>query len=142
MSKIKMSKTLRFLTARLNKITGSALEFRIVVDDDEVVAGEVIRARAILSAPEGKTHMLGGVTIDLRGQVQRDGRWQEYAQRAESAHDVSLPGGHEYVIPIVIKIPREAVLTEDGGNWRLRAQALVDKTIDPRDESIVKVVGA
>lgn len=140
MAKIKFSKTLKFLTAHLNKITGGDLEFRLETDDDEVQAGEVIRARAIVRAPEGKDRTLTRVSINLRGQVQRDGQWQDYGEDANAAEDVPLPAGHEYVIPIVIKIPREAVLSEDGANWRLRAQAVVDRTIDPRDEVGVTVI--
>lgn len=139
-AKIKLSDTLRFLSAQLNTFRGGSLELEILVDDDQVVAGEVLRARAALRAPEGKNCMLNRVTISLRGEVQRGGKWESYAQRAEAAHDVPLPGGHEYVIPIVIKIPTEAVLSEDGGNWRLRCQALVDGEIDPRDEATVNVV--
>lgn len=141
MGKIKLSDTLRFVTARLNKIAGSELELRLEIDDAEVIAGQVIRARAMVRAPEGTEHQLTYVLINLRGMVQREGRWQEYVQRAETAHNIPLPGGHEYVIPIVIKIPGQAVLTEDGGNWRLRAQAVVDNTIDPRAECVVNVVG-
>ena len=140
MGKIKLSETLRFLSAHLNRFTGGNLELVITVDDEEVQAGEVLRANAALRAPEGKDVILGCITISLRGQVQRDGKWQVYDQRAEAAHNVPLPGGHEYVLPIVIKIPAEAVLSEDGGDWRLRCQAVVDRSIDPRDEAIVNVV--
>ena len=140
MAKIKLSDTLRFLSARLNTFTGGNLELKIEVDEEEVSAGEVLRARVTVSAPEGKNYTLSCVTISLRGQVQRANKWESYAQRAEAAHEIPLPGGHEYVIPVVIKIPQEAVLSEDGGNWRLRCQALVDRSIDPRDEVAVNVV--
>ncbi len=142
MGKIKLSETLQFLTARLNRITGGELDFSVMIDDEEVAIGDVIRARAIVRAPEGQDRTLTCVKISLRGQVQSDGAWQEYDERAEAAQDVPLPGGHEYVIPIVIKIPHHAVLSEDGGNWRLRAQAVVDRTLDPRDEARVTVVDA
>lgn len=140
MGKIKLSDTLRFLSAGLNRFTGGNLELEMVVDEPSVQAGEVLRAQAVLRAPEGKNVTLSCITISLRGQVQRDGKWGAYDQRAESAHDVLLPGGHEYVLPIVIKIPTEAVLSEDGGDWRLRCQAVVDGIIDPRDETLVNVV--
>lgn len=140
MGKIKLSDTLQFLTARLNKFTGGELDFSLVVDDPEVETGEVIRARAVVRAPEQSDRTLTCVRIRLRGQVQREGAWEEYSESAETAHDVPLPGGHEYVIPIVIKIPLQAVLSEDGGNWRLRAQAVVDGSFDPRDEVVVTVV--
>lgn len=142
MGKIKLSKTLQFLKGRLNKIAGSELEFSLVLDDGQADAGGVVRARAIVRAPEGGQRSLTCVTIGLHGQIQVGDRWEDYAQRAEAAHDVPLPGGHEYVIPIVIKIPHNAVLSEDGANWRLVAQAVVDRTIDPRAEAPVTVVGA
>ncbi len=141
MGKIKLSNTLRFMTAKLNRITGGDMDLVLTSKDESVMAGEVIRASATVSAPEGDDRTLTCVTISLTGEVQRGGRWEKYTQRAETAQEVMLPAGHEYVIPIVIKIPREAVLTEDGGNWRLRAQAVVDTTIDPRDELVVTVVG-
>ena len=141
MGKIKFSKTLQFLTANLNKIAGGDMRFSLESDDEEVQAGEVFRARAIVCAPEDKDRTLTRITINIRGQIQRDGQWQDYSEDANAAEDVPLPAGHEYVIPIVIKIPHEAVLSEDGANWRLRAQAVVDKTIDPRDEVVVTVVG-
>ena len=142
MGKIGLSDTLQFLTARLNRITGGELEFSLDVDDEEVPAGDVIRARATVRAPEGTDRTLTCVRISLRGQIQRDGAWEEYDEQAETAQGVPLPGGHEYIIPIVIKMPHQAVLSEDGGNWRLRAQAVVDRTIDPRDEVAVTVVDA
>ena len=142
MGTIKLSDTLQFLTARFNKITGGELDFTLQCDEEEVAAGEVIRAQAVLRSPEGRERMLTCVRINLRGQIQRGGAWETYDERAEAAQDVPLPRGHEYVIPIVVKIPNNAVLSEDGGNWRLRAQAVVDRTVDPRDEIAVTVVDA
>ena len=142
MGKIKLSKTLQFLKARLNKIAGAELDFELLLEDETAETGGVVRARAVVRAPEGRDRTLTCVTIGLYGQIQTEDRWEDYAQRAEAAHDVPLPGGHEYVIPIVIKIPNNAVLSEDGANWRLRAQAVVDRTIDPRDEVQVTVIGA
>lgn len=141
MGKIKLSDTLRFLSARLNRFAGADLELVLETDEASVVAGEVFRATATVRAPEGVDRTLTCITFSLEGQVQREGKWQSYLQRAETAQDVPLPGGNEYVIPIVVKIPAEAVYSEDGANWRLRAQAVVDRTIDPRDELMVNVVG-
>ena len=141
MGKIKLSDTLRFLTARLNKIAGAHMELVLTTEEESVQAGEVFRATATVRAPEGVDRTLTCITFSLEGQVQREGRWQSYLQRAETAQEVPLPGGHEYVIPIVVKVPAEAVYSEDGAVWRLRAQAVVDRTIDPRDELIVTVVG-
>lgn len=140
MGKIGLSETLQFLTAKLNKITGGELDFRLDADDPKVAAGDVVRAQATVRAPEGKDRTITRVDIELTGQIQSDGEWEDYEAEAEAAHDVPLPGGHEYVIPIVIKIPGQAVFSEDGGNWRLRAQAVVDRTITPRDEVEVEVV--
>ena len=140
MGTIKLSETLQFLTAHLNKITGKELDFSLAVDEPEVAAGDVVRGSATIAAPEGKDRTVTRVTMELRGDIQRDGEWHEYEEVADAAEDVPLPGGHEYVIPIVIKIPHEAVLSEDGGNWRLRALAVVDRTIDPRDEVALTVV--
>ncbi len=140
MGTIKLSDALQFLTGHLNKMTGGELEFCLEVDEEDVVAGDVVRAQATVTAPEGRDRTLTCVDMSLRGDVQRDGQWHDYECEAQAASDVPLPGGHEYVIPIVVKIPAEAVLTEDGGNWRLRAQAVVDRTIDPRDEVVVTVV--
>ncbi len=139
---IKLSKTLQILKARLNKFRGGHLSFSLEVDEEEVEIGEVIRAHATVRAPEGVDRTLTCIRISLHGEVQVDGRWKDYDERAETAQDVALPSGHEYVVPIVIKIPNNAVLSEDGGHWRLRAQAVVDRTIDPRDEAPVTVVGA
>ena len=140
MGKINLSDTLQFLTAKLNKLTGAELDFSLELDDPEVAAGEVVRAQAKVCGSEGRDRTINRVEMVLHGEVQRDGQWEDYEREAEAARDVPLPGGHEYVIPIVIKIPAEAVLTEDGGNWRLRALAVVDRTLDPRDEVAVEVV--
>ncbi len=141
MGKIKLSNTLQALTGRFNRIRGSELEFSLQVDDDEVPAGEVLRAQAVLSSPEEKVRTLSCVRIELRGQVQSEGRWEEYVEQAETARDIPLPEGSQYVIPIVVKIPTHAVYSADGAHWRLRAQAVVDRTIDPRDEIAFTVVG-
>lgn len=140
MGKIKLSDTLQFLTAKLNKITGSEFDFSLELDDPQVATGDVVRARAVLRAPEGKDRTITRVRMQLAGQVQSEGQWEEYEQTADAVNDVPLPGGHEYVIPIVIKIPHQAVFSEDGGNWRLRAEAVVDRSVTPRDEVVVEVV--
>ena len=142
MGTIKLSDTLQFLTAHLNKITGGELDFSLDVDEPTVSTGDVVRAEATIRAPEGRDRTLTRVTMELRGDIQQDGQWRAYETTADAAEDVPLPGGHEYVIPIVIKIPHQAVLTEDGANWRLRATAVVDKTIDPREEVAITVVGS
>lgn len=140
-SKIKLSDTLQALTGRFNRIRGSELKFELQVDDEEVAAGAVLRAQAMLSSPEGKKRTLSCVRIELSGQIQAEGKWEEYSERAETAHHIPLPGGSQYVIPIVVKIPHRAVFSDDGAHWRLRAQAVVDRTLDPRDEIGITVVG-
>lgn len=140
MGSIKFSDTLQFLTARLNAIRGGELEFSLRLDDPEVAPGEVLRAEAVVRGPEQKDRTIDRVALRLRGEVQEDGGWESYEQTADTAEDVPLPAGHEYVIPIVVKIPQNAVFSEDGANWRLRAQAVVDNSIDPRDEIGVTVV--
>jgi hypothetical protein len=35
----------------------------------------------------------------------------------------------------VVHIPRDAVLTEDGGTWSLFARAFIAKTSDPKDRA-------
>ncbi len=138
--KIKLSDTLQALTGRFNRIRGSELNFSLDVDDQEVAAGAVLRAQALLSSPEGKKRTLSCVRIELEGQIQSDGKWEDYSQRATTAEDIPLPGGSQYVIPIVVKLPAHAVLSGDGAHWRLRAQAVVDRTIDPRAEIKICVV--
>ena len=140
MGKIKLSDTLQFLTAKLNKIAGGELEFGLQIDEPTVAAGDVVRAKAVLSGPADRDRTITRVELVLHGEIQEDGQWEDYEQGAEAARDVPLPGGHEYVIPIVLKIPHQAVLTEDGGNWRLRAVAVVDRTLDSHDEIAVEVV--
>ena len=139
MSKIKLSETLRFLTARLNAVTGGDVELRLEIDEEEVPAGEAIHARARVRSPQAD-HRLDYLRITMKGQVQREGRWREYVQSAEVAHETDLPADHEYVVPIVIVIPADAVLTEDGGIWSLRAQAFIDRKLDPRAEAAFAVI--
>ncbi|WP_158542282.1 sporulation protein [Lujinxingia litoralis] len=141
MAKIKLSETLRFLGTRLNKITGSDLEFLLEVEEAQVRPGAVIHAQARVRSPESGERELTHVAISLRGQVQREGKWQDYDQRAEVAHNTALPGGHEFVIPIEVQIPEDAVLSEDGATWSLRAQAVVDRSVDPRAEALFEVIG-
>ncbi|TXD38823.1 hypothetical protein FRC98_00010 [Lujinxingia vulgaris] len=140
-AKIKLSETLRFLGTRLNKITGSDLEFLLEVEEAQVRPGEAIHAEARVRSPESGERELTHITISLRGQVQREGKWLDYDQRAEVAHNTHLPGGHEFVVPIEVLIPEDAVLSEDGATWSLRAQAVVDRSVDPRAEASFEVVG-
>jgi hypothetical protein len=99
-----------------------------------VLAGGEVRAKARLASP-GKDRVVKHILISLTGQVQRDGQWQDYVQSAEVAHQTPLPAEKEFVVPIVVHIPRDAVLTEDGGTWSLFARAFIAKTSDPKDRA-------
>jgi hypothetical protein len=138
-SKFKLSDTMQFFTGKLNAITGGEVDLLVEVDDEKVKAGEELRARAVVRSPE-KNRKIDYLLISLKGQVQRDGKWQDYVQSAEVAQDNALPADHEFVVPIVIRVPRDAVLTEDGGSWSIFARAYIDKTLDPRAESAFTVL--
>ncbi len=133
MTKIKLSQTLKFLTGRLNTITGGELDFALELGKNIVKAGEELEAKATLKCPQ-KARSIDYVAISLEGQVQRDGQWQDFVKTAEVAQDIRLPADYEFVIPIVLHIPEDAVYTQDGAHWRLKAKAAVDTTIDPRAE--------
>ncbi len=134
MTKIKLSRTLKFLTGRLNTITGGELELEIVVGKPSIKAGGELEARAVLHCPD-KSRGIDYVAISLEGQVQRDGEWQDFVKTAEVAQDIRLPANYEFVIPIVLHIPEDAVYTQEGGHWRLKARAVVDSAVDPRAEA-------
>lgn len=138
MSKFKLSDTMQFLSGRFNAIVGGEVTLTLEADSQDVKAGEELRAFAKLRSPE-KDRQIDYLLISLKGQVQRDGKWRDFAQSAEVAQATTLPADHEFVVPIVILIPSDAVLTEDGGSWSLSARAFVDKTIDPRAELAIKV---
>lgn len=133
MTKIKLSETLKFLTGRLNTITGGELGLDLNLGKQAIKAGDELEAWATLHCPK-KAREINYVAISLEGQVQRDGQWQEFVKTAEVAQDIKLPADYEFVIPIVLHIPEDAVYTQEGGHWKLKARAAVDKTIDPRAE--------
>lgn len=56
------------------------------------------------------------------------------------AQDVQVDANHELIIPVVILIPEDAVLTEDGAKWTLSARVVLDGAVDPRDEIAFGVV--
>lgn len=141
MSKIKLSDTMRFLTARLNAIAGGDVELALELEQERVEAGQELKIWARIRSPQ-RDHLMDYLRIALRGTIQRDGQWRDYVKNAEVAHGTALPAGHEYVVPIVVVVPMDAVLTEDGGQWSLRAQAVLDRTIDPRAEVQIHVTPA
>ena len=138
MSKIKLSETLKFLTGRFNTITGGDLELSLEVDHGYVKAGEQLSAQAKLRSPD-RSRGLNYVMISVTGQVQRDGEWQDFVQTAEVAQEVRLPEDYEYVIPIVVHIPEDAVYTQDGAHWKVSAKASVEKAVDPKAEEAFEV---
>ena len=133
MGKIKLSDTMQFLSGKFNAITGGGVELTLEVPDEQCTPGGELRAEAKVRWPH-KSGKVEYLQISLKGQVQRDGKWQEFVQSAEVAHDMELRENHEFVVPIVIIIPGDAVLTEDGGTWSLFARAFIDKQFDPRAE--------
>lgn len=138
MTKIKLSETLKFLTGRLNTITGGELSLQLALGKGQVKPGEELDARATLVCPE-KMRRVDFVSISLEGQVQRDGKWQDFVKTAEVAQDIDLPANYEFVIPIVLHIPEDAVFTHEGGLWRLKARAVVSAAVDPRAEAAFEV---
>lgn len=138
MTKIKLSEKLKFLTGRFDRITGGELSLDLNVDRGWVKAGQQLSAQARLRSPE-EPRELEYVVISVEGQVQRGGEWRDFVQTAEVAQGVSLPADYEYVIPIVVHIPADAVFTQDGGRWRVSARAAIDKAIDARAKSEFEV---
>lgn len=139
MSKFKLSDTMQFLTGKLNAITGGEVELSVEVETATVAAGEELRARIRVRSPD-KRRMIDYMQISLKGTVQRDGKWKDWVQSAEVAHDTALPQDHEFVVPVVVLIPPDSVLSEDGAHWSVFARAYLDQTIDPRAECGFKVV--
>lgn len=138
MTKIKLSETLKFLTGRLNVITGGELDLEIDLGKTAIKAGEELEARAKLHCPN-QARKVDFVAISLEGQIQRDGEWQDFVKSAEVAQDIRLPADYEFVIPIVLHIPEDAVYTQEGGMWRLKAHAAIDSAINPRAEAQFEV---
>lgn len=139
MGKIKLSDTMQFLSGKFNTITGGGIELILEMPKNKIVVGGELQASARVRWPN-KTAKIDYLQISLKGQVQRDGKWQEYVQSAEVAHDKELPENHEFVVPIIIMIPEDAVLTEDGANWSIFARAFIGKSVDPRAEIPFEVV--
>ena len=97
-----------------------------------------LEAKALLKCPD-ESRQIAYVVISLEGQVQRDGKWQDFVKSAEVAQDIRLPADYEFVIPIVLHVPEDAVYTQEGGVWRLKARAAVDSGIDQRAEAQFEV---
>ena len=130
---------MQFLSGKFNAITGGGVELELHVATERCVPGGEMRAEARVRWPH-KAGKIEYLQISLKGQVQREGKWEEYVQSAEVAHDMELPENHEFIVPIVIIIPGDAVFTEDGATWSLYARAFIDKQFDPRAEVAFEVV--
>lgn len=139
MGKIKLSQTLKFFSDKLNKIAGSEFELELTLANDIVQAGHTLTAQARLFTTNNRPRTLDYLDIRVSGQIQQDGRWRDYNQSAQIANNTPLPPDNTFVVPIVLNIPNNAVLSEDGANWTLRVQAIIDRTIDPRIETSFQV---
>lgn len=124
---------MQFLSGKLNAITGGEVNLELELEADAISPGNELRAEARLRSPE-RRRLIEYLRISLTGQIQRDGAWHDYVQSAEVAQDTSMPADHELVVPIVIRVPGDAVLTEDGATWCLQARAYLDNKVDPRAE--------
>ena len=132
--KFKLSETVRFLSRQLNAITGGGeVEISLEVDVEAVAPGQDLRAHARLRSPE-RARTIDYIVIGMRGTVQRDGEWCDYTESAEIGQGAELPADHELVVPIVLHIPEDAVLSEDGARWLLESRAALDRLVDPRDQ--------
>lgn len=138
MSKFKLSDTMRFLTGKLNAIAGGEVALDVVIPQDVVLAGGELRAEVRVRSPQ-RQRMIDYVQISIRGHVQREGKWQEWVQSAEVAQDTELPADHEFVIPVVVQLPIDAILSEDNGQWSVFARAYLDRKFDPRAEKTFTV---
>ena len=141
MSKFKLSNTMQFLTGKLQAITGGEVDLRVEIENDVVAAGKELRAKVRVRSPEARRN-IDYIQISLKGQVQRAGKWQDWVQSAEVAHDTALPEDHEFIVPVVVLVPIDAVLSEDGGHWSLFARAFLDKTVDPRADCPFRVTAS
>lgn len=139
MGKFKLSNTMQFLTGKLNAITGGEVELKIEIENEQVVAGKELRAKVRVRSPEARRN-IDYIQISLKGQVQREGKWQDWTQSAEVAHDTALPEDHEFIVPVVVLVPIDAVLSEDGGHWSMYARAYLDKKFDPRADAAFRVI--
>jgi len=139
LGKIKLSDTMQFLSGKFNTIAGGGVDLVLEMSGDEIRIGGELRASAHVKWPR-KAGKIDYLQISLKGQVQRDGKWQPYVQSAEVAHGKDLPENHEFIVPIIIVIPEDAVLSEDGANWSLYARAFINKQFDPRAEISFQVL--
>ena len=137
--KFKLSETLKVLTNRFNAITHQEIFLSLEMEERSLKAGQALSARAVVRSP-GEPRTIDYLTLNLQGQVQRDGKWRDYTEGAEVAQGVALEADQELIIPVVILVPEDAVLSEDGGAWSLTARVVLNGAIDPRDELVFEVI--
>ena len=136
--KFQLSETIKFLSSKLNQIAGGELELTIELAQQRVSPGDHLDARVRLRSPH-QSHTIEYIVIAMRGQIQRDDQWRDYTESAEIAQQAQVIEGHEIVVPVVLFIPEDAVLSEDGADWVLSAKAVLDRRIDPRNEQAFEV---
>ena len=90
MSKFKLSETMKFLTGKLNAITGGEVSLTVHIPDEPVSSGGELRGEVRVRSPQ-KRRNIDYVQISIKGQVQRDGKWKDWVQSAEVAQDTALP---------------------------------------------------
>ena len=134
MAKLKLSDTMQLLSGKFQTLTGLDVGVVVEMETARVRPGGEVRAKARVASP-GKDRRLDHLLISLTGQVQRDGKWRDYVQSAEVAHETPLLAEKEFVVPVVVHNPSDAVLSEDGGTWSLFARAYISKTSDPKDRA-------
>lgn len=138
--KFKLSDTVKFLTRQLNAVVGGGeVTLELEVETPRVEAGGEVMARAVLRNPD-EARQLDALVLGMSGQVQREGGWREYTESVEVGQGTQIAQGQELVVPIVIYIPEDAVLSEDGAEWQLEARAVLDKLIDPLAEASFEVI--
>lgn len=131
--KFKISDTLRFLSRTLNAISPQgSIQVNLELPEGEVHAGSELGATVRLVNDE-RDAQIDYLVLSMSGQVQRDGKWRSYSDTAEIAQGTPMPPHHELVIPVVLHIPEDAVLSEDGASWSIETRVVLNRSLDPRD---------
>ncbi len=131
--KFKISDTLRFLSRTLNAISPQgSVKVNLELPHDSVQAGAELCATVRLTNDEREAE-IDYLVLSMSGQVQREGKWRAYSDSAEIAQGTPMPAHHELVIPVVLHIPEDAVLSEDGASWSIETRVVINRSLDPRD---------
>ena len=140
--KFKLSDTVKFLTRKLNAVVGvKDTSVSIEIEQGVVPPGGEVSAIVRVTCGGEASRTLDALVITMRGKVQRDGAWRDYTEAVEVGQGHALEPGHELVVPLLVYIPEDAVLSEDGAQWRFEARAVLDRAIDPRAEEGFEVAG-